>query len=104
LRAGPFMTELSEIRKRKVLEGMKLFKGFNNKEPQFLDKVQLAVPNTLVKIGDLTGIIYLAADGHEYIHKFRRQSRGELCVTPDGRHLFIVGGKYQFTERGIVDR
>lgn len=85
-------------------QAIKLFRDFNSREPEYLDKVEIPVYDTLMYIGPCTRINYLADNGYEYSHAFRRQSRADLCVTADGSNLVLVGGRYRFTERGIVDK
>lgn len=42
---------------------------------------------------------------HErYRHTFTRNSRPLLAASPDGKRLYLLGGAYTFTDRGIVDR
>ena len=55
----------------------------------------------------LVGVLYTTVrDGKEekYIHQFKAKDKPLLCVTPDGTQILLVGGAYDFTERGIVDR
>jgi len=64
------------------------------------------VPPVGVCIGDIDGILYTTVrDGEtqKYIHKFRAKDRPLFVVSPDGKQLFLVGGNYNFTERGIID-
>ena len=80
------------------------FSGHEADEYQMVTKP--IIPDTLAVIGELEGVIYSTVrDGeHErYIHKFRVSSRPLLCVSPDGRQLFVLEGSYLFTDRGIVD-
>ena len=65
-----------------------------------------ATPRVAVCIGDVDGILYTTVrDGvvEKYIHKFRAGDKPLFCVSPDGKQLLMVGGRYTFTERGIVD-
>lgn len=58
-------------------------------------------------IGECDGVLYTTVrDGktERYIHEFEEADKPLLCVTPDGRQLLLVGGRYRFTERGIVDK
>jgi hypothetical protein len=58
-------------------------------------------------VGKLSGVMYAADRGdgvHEYCHRFKTSSRPLLIADHDGTQLGIVGGRYQFTDRGIVDR
>jgi hypothetical protein len=57
-------------------------------------------------LGPCTEISYIATrDGEtaEYRHKFRQRSRPLLAASPDGEALYLLGGAYSITERGIVD-
>lgn len=70
-----------------------------------IDKPEL--PDVMSVIGDVDGILYTTVrDGktERYIHEFSPKSRPLFCVSPDGKQLHMIGGKYNFTERGIVDR
>ncbi len=58
-------------------------------------------------VGKLSGVMYAADRGdgvHEYCHRFKSSSRPLLIADHDGTQLGIVGGRYQFTDRGIVDK
>ena len=39
-----------------------------------------------------------------YEHKFRKDCRPLLCVSPDNKTLYLVGGSFEVTELGIVDK
>jgi len=59
----------------------------------------------LAPLGELRGVIYRAsrAPGEvpkNYVHFFR-QRLPVLAVDPTGRRLYIVGGQYRVTKRGI---
>lgn len=57
-------------------------------------------------IGECDGLLYTTErDGkiEKYIHRFKKSSRPLLVSSYDGSALYIVGGRYKFTERGIVD-
>jgi len=65
------------------------------------------LPKVAASIGECDGIMYTTIrDGREerYIHEFKGDAKPLLCVTPDGKQILLVGGKYTFTERGIVDK
>lgn len=81
------------------------FTGHDASEVIEIDKPDF--PDTLAVIGDIDGILYTTVrDGitEKYIHKFKKNCRPLFCVSPDGKQLFMLGGSYDFTERGIVDR
>jgi len=81
------------------------FSGHDAEEVGRVDKP--VVPDVLIAIGDCDGILYTTVrDGvvEKYIHKFKNSAKPLFCVSPDGTALFLIGGNFDFTERGIVDR
>lgn len=66
-----------------------------------------AIPKEVWQLGRIVGIAYEAVrDGKRdrYMHKFKSGSAPVLAVSPDGTQLWLVGGHYQVTDRGIEDR
>lgn len=64
-------------------------------------------PSTVLAVGPLIGMIYEAKrDGkvQSYIHKFAKHARPLFAASHDGRQLYMLGGAYTFTDRGIVDK
>lgn len=84
-----------------------LYERFSGHQAEQLGKLQVrALPRVGVAIGEVDGILYTALrDGQveKYIHKFAAKDKPLFVVSPDGRQLLMVGGNYDFTERGIVD-
>ena len=84
-----------------------LFERFTGHDAEELARVTLPpVPKVLAVIGELDGVLYTTVrDGQteKYIHEFASRDKPLLCVTPDGKTLHVVSGRYLFTERGIVD-
>lgn len=81
------------------------FTGHDADELVSVDKPE--VPDVMLTVGDVDGILYTTVrDGvvEKYIHKFKKDCRPLFCVSHDGKQLFMLGGSYDFTERGIVDR
>lgn len=93
----------SEIRKAEDL-----YRRFSGHEPESIGKIRLTKPpKCAIVVGTLDGLLYTTVrDGQEekYIHKFSKRARPLFVVSPDGKQIFIIGGSYDFTERGIVDR
>lgn len=57
-------------------------------------------------MGPVVGIAYEAVrDGKraQYFHEFAEAARPDLVSRDDGRQLFLAGGNYTVTERGIED-
>jgi hypothetical protein len=85
-----------------------LYERFSGHDPEMIGKVKIPdYPKVGVAIGDVDGILYTTVrDGVEekYIHKFHKRDKPMFVVSPDGKSLFLLGGNYTFTERGIVDK
>ena len=85
-----------------------LYERFTGHDPVSLGKVTVPdIPKSLACIGVCDGILYSTVrDGRleKYIHKFKASDAPLFCVSPDGTQIVFVGGEYDFTERGIVDR
>lgn len=63
--------------------------------------------DTALLIGEMDGVLYTTIrDGktESYIHKFSKKSRPQLAASFDGKQLYVIGGSYTFTDRGIVDK
>lgn len=89
-------------------DAVRLYERFTGHEAEELGRVpKPVIPDVLVAIGECDGVLYSTTrDGRleRYIHEFKRKARPLLCVTPDGQMIVLLGGEYDFTERGIVDR
>jgi len=58
------------------------------------------------RMGSMVGVAYEATrDGktERYFHEFKKAARPDLVAKDDGQQLFITGGKYRVTNRGIED-
>lgn len=85
-------------------KALTLFKKFHGIDADNTDIVNLNNYDVVVNIGECTHIAYESLDGKNYIHKFKKKSRPILAVSSDGKQLFLLKGKYKFTDRGIVDK
>ena len=84
-----------------------LYERFTGHEAEPLFTVDIPPPPSHVAIiGSLTAVCYSTVrDGRaeDYIHEFAEKDQPLLAVSPNGRQLFIVEGRYRFTSLGIVD-
>ena len=83
---------------------VKLFKDFTGEEPEYIDTVTLPVDSVAMAIGHCDAVMYeTIREGktEKYIHKFKKGARPVLAVSADGKQLYILGGNYIFTDRGI---
>jgi hypothetical protein len=92
---------------REVRAAVELYESFREKKPKRLDTIHVKIPRVVVHIGYVEVLWYRTTHGKDvqpYEHKFAAGSRPLLCVSSDGKQLLLLGGRYQFTERGIVDK
>lgn len=84
-----------------------LYERFSGHDPEAIGRVKIPpTPKVGVAIGEVDGILYSTIrDGvlEKYIHKFRKSDRPLFVVSPDGKQLYLLEGRYTFTDRGIVD-
>jgi len=91
----------------KVQAAAKLYVQFRGEEPQFVEAVNLQIAPVMMLIGELDGVLYTTRrDGKQesYIHKFKKKSRPLLASSHDGSQIYIIGGRYEFSDAGIIDR
>jgi hypothetical protein len=100
----------------KRAQAAELFKEFSGHDAEITSRVdagrELGLPIRkggeipLLAFGELLAVEYeTIRDGvtERYRHAFRKASRPLLAARHDGERLYIVGGRYRFTDRGIVD-
>ena len=91
-----------------VNQAADLYQRFTGHEADEGAKIKVPpLPKVAVAIGDIDGVLYTTVrDGvvEKYIHKFAAKDKPLFAVSPDGKQLFMIGGNYTFTERGIVDK
>lgn len=94
--------------KNEIAQAADLYERFSGHDPEEIGRIKIPkLPPVGVAIGDVDGILYTTVrDGVEekYIHKFHKRDKPLFVVSPDGKSLFLIGGNYTFTERGIVDK
>jgi hypothetical protein len=91
---------------RRDYQATALYRRFNGFAPNRMRKERHArlMPPVVVQLGDLMGLIY-RSDKHKpgqpstYIHFM--ETPPTLASNPDGTQLYLVGGNYRVTARGI---
>lgn len=93
---------------KSVRRAADLYERFSGHEAEEIGRIKVKpMPKVGVAIGECDGILYTTMrDGkvEKYIHKFNRADKPVFVVSEDGKQLFLIGGRYTFTERGIVDK
>lgn len=88
-----------------VVEAQRLYETFYGCEPQRIrrERIDRIVPRVLVDLGSLRGLIYSKRIGdgpkRTFIHFMENPPR--LMCDAEGRRLFVIGGTYRITRRGI---
>ena len=95
-------------RHRDLSRGAWLYENFNGFEPSSAVTVRHVrlIPPVVVKLGELMGVIYRSDKGQpgrqrSYVHFM--QEPPVLVSNVQGTQLYIVGGRYHVTARGIED-
>ena len=82
------------------------FTGHDVGHVEIADVPWMARKTSLAVIGRCDAVAYeTVRDGRteRYIHEFAEIDAPLLCVDASGRQLCLIGGQYDFTEKGIVD-
>lgn len=92
-----------------IAKAAKLIEDFSGHKARIAGKLNFPKnPGVAIAIGSVLGVAYeTKRDGvtEKYYHRFTlKTSRPLLVASKDGKQLYILGGEYDFTERGIVDR
>lgn len=98
---------MREATKRRVAQAISLFRRFRGEDPDYITKLSLPTTDVAMLIGKCDGILYTTSRNgktEKYIHTFTGKSRPLLVSSWDGKQLYLLGGAYNFTEEGIVDR
>jgi hypothetical protein len=89
-----------------IRRGLGLFKRFKRFDPDRIRRVghPRVLPPVLVELGELRGLIYGSdrwdpGRKRSFIHFM--ETPPLLLSNPEGNQLFIVGGRYRVTSRGI---
>lgn len=93
--------------RKKIKRAIQLFKDFRGDNPDYVDTIHVEEHNVAMVIGKLDAVIYTTVrDGEkeQYIHQFKARAKPLLCASYDGKQLLLIGGHYNFTDRGIVDK
>jgi hypothetical protein len=93
-------------KQKQVDAGMALFADFTGHKGEIFSLAKPTIPDVVLVVGECDGIMYTTVrDGNteKYLHQFKKSSRPLLCSSSDGKQLFLLGGAFDFTDRGIVD-
>lgn len=92
-------------RSQSVALACEKFRDFHARAPPHIVRsaCRRTMPPVLVQLGRLRALVYTADRGdggqRSYIHFMEREPL--LTCDPEGTQLYIVGGRYRITRRGI---
>ena len=92
---------------RLIKQAVDLYTSFREKKPRKIKRLSVEIPTVVACMGHVEFIGYRTTHGKKltlYKHDFAPGSRPLLCVSANGRQLMLLGGRYKWTDRGIVDR
>jgi len=95
------------VARNPINQAIELFRKFREADPESVGMVPVKVPRAAMTVGELDAVLYTTTHGKKvvrYKHTFAPKSRPLLASSGDGRQLLILGGSYDFTQDGIVDR
>lgn len=88
-------------------QAVRAYEAFKGEKPTRLRRARLPDGDvTGWQMGPLVGVAYEARrDGKtaQYFHEFKPKARPNLVAQDDGRRLYIEGGRFRVTDRGIED-
>jgi len=90
-----------------VKDALQLFNDFTGHKGEIFSVPMPTMPHAALVVGYCDGIMYeTVRDGktEKYLHQFKKNARPLLCASSDGKQLLVLGGAYNFTDRGIVDQ
>lgn len=89
-----------------VRSASRLYRSFRERRPQIARHVTIKLPKAVAVIGYAEFIGYSTTHGHKatlYRHDFSPGSRPLLVAGTKRGELYLIGGRYKFTGRGITD-
>lgn len=87
-------------------QAVDLYTSFREERPKKLARLKVDIPKVVAQMGHVEAIDYRTTHKGKvtlYRHKFEKGSRPLLCVSGDGTQLMLLGGRYEWTDRGIQD-
>jgi hypothetical protein len=95
------------VPERALRQAVTLYRKFREAEPEKIAVRSFHMPRMLMQVGPAHSIEYFTTHRGRpklYRHTFAHGAAPVLCATGDGRHVYLLGGHYDFTRDGIVDR
>ena len=94
-------------KEQRVKEAAEHYEAFHGEQPNNIDVFDVEPFDVAYLLGHCDGVLYTTTRHgrkEKYIHEFKPRSRPLLAASYDGKELLVLGGAYEVTHRGIVDR
>lgn len=92
-----------------VEDGVRTFRRWHEFDPERVEPIhgpERVIPETLVYLGELIEVVYRSDKwnpGEKKLYSHKTQKPHPILATdPEGRHVYIVGGRMKVTSRGLV--
>lgn len=85
---------------------IKLYRAFREAIPHRARQVRVALPKAVARVGTVEFIGYMTTHRgkvHLYVHDFSPGSRPALYAGTRRNQLYLFGGRFKVTARGITD-
>lgn len=106
LRLGKALAKRNPSKRDELERAARAFEEFTGHEATRVERHKGSEARAGWLLGTVAEIGYIATrDGERalYVHKFKRRSRPQLVSSADGSQLYLLGGAYSVTDRGIED-
>lgn len=93
--------------KRDLRKAARLYEDFREDKPRRAKAVRVSLPKVAIVMGHVRAIEYDTTHRgktHLYKHTFAPGSRPMLVAGTRNGQLYLIGGRYHVTGRGIVDK
>lgn len=100
------LRELRRTSKSSIAEARALFQDFRDMDPSGVKVAAVRLPKAVIEMGDCVEIAYrVERNGRVeyYRHEFKGATLPVLAASPKRGGLYLIGGAYHVTGRGIVD-
>lgn len=91
---------------RELRKAARLYRDFREETPRRAKVIRVTLPKVAAIMGHVRSIEYDTTHRgktHLYKHTFAPGSRPMLVAGTRNGQLYLIGGRYHVTERGIVD-
>lgn len=94
------------MRRADLDKAQRLYESFREERPRRAKVIRVTLPKVAMIMGHVRAIEYDTTHGGKatlYKHRFAPGSRPMLVAANGRGKLFLIGGRYHVTGRGIVD-